>query len=167
MPWAFAFYAFLCHVAVHEEYHRPARAGGVGTESAVIVAGGDALFNSPGDRLLIRLCNGRGICEACYASACCGLALVTPEEGHELRSRYAVVGTEGAVSKAGGDAILDSPGNVSNWVNIVIIQKALVMRQKIGVESEFLDSQVQISTPNQKKPNTYSCCLYNGIMYAN
>ena len=93
----------LLHVAVHEEYHRPARAGGVGTE--------------------------------------------------------------GAVSKAGGDAILDSPGNVSNWVNIVIIQKALVMRQKIGVESEFLDSQVQISTPNQKKPNTYSCCLYNGIMY--
>ena len=86
MPWAFAFYAFLCHVAVHEEYHRPARAGGVGTE--------------------------------------------------------------GAVSKAGGDAILDSPGNVSNWVNIVIIQKALVMRQKIGVESEFLDSQVQISTSN-------------------
>ena len=87
MPWAFAFYAFLGHVAVHEEYHRPARAGGVGTE--------------------------------------------------------------GAVSKAGGDAILDSPGNVSNWVNIVIIQKALVMRQKIGVESEFLDSQVQISAPIQ------------------
>ena len=42
------------HIAVHEQYHRPAGAGGVGTEAAVIVAGGDALFNSPGDRLLIR-----------------------------------------------------------------------------------------------------------------
>ena len=99
------------HIAVHEQYHRPAGAGGVGTEAAVIVAGGDALFNSPGDRLLIRLCNGRGICEACYTSACCGLALVTPEEGHELRSRYAVIGTEGAVIIAGGDTLLDSPGH--------------------------------------------------------
>ena len=62
---------------------------------------------------------------------------------------------------------LNNNCNVSNWVNMVIIQKPLVMQQKIGVESEFLDSQVQISTPNQKKPNTYSCCLYNGIMYAN
>ena len=66
------------HIAVHEQYHRPAGAGGVGTEAAVIVAGGDALFNSPGDRLLIWLCNGRGIREACYASACCGPILVTP-----------------------------------------------------------------------------------------
>ena len=42
------------HVAVHEEYHRPAGAGGVGTEATVIVAGGDALFDSPGDRFPIR-----------------------------------------------------------------------------------------------------------------
>ena len=44
---------------------------------------------------------------------------------------------------------LNNNCNVSNWVNMVIIQKPLVMQQKIGVESEFLDSQVQISTPNQ------------------
>ena len=54
MPWAVAVYAFLCHVAVHEEYHCPAGAGVVGTESAVIVAGGDALFDRPCVRFPIR-----------------------------------------------------------------------------------------------------------------
>ena len=44
---------------------------------------------------------------------------------------------------------LNNNCNVSNWVNMVIIQKPLVMQQKIGVESEFLDSQVQISAPIQ------------------
>lgn len=44
---------------------------------------------------------------------------------------------------------LNNNCNVSSWVNMVIIQKPLVMQQKIGVESEFLDSQVQISAPIQ------------------
>ena len=94
MPWAFAFYAFLCHVAVHEEYHRPAGAGGVGTEAAVIVAGGDALFNSPGHRFLIRRRDGGGIIEHTCIARGLGAACGTPEEGHDLTSCAGIPGAE-------------------------------------------------------------------------
>ena len=94
MPWAFAFYAFLCHVAVHEEYHRPAGAGVVGTEAAVIVAGGDALFNSPGDRFPIRRCDVGCIIEHTCVTRGLGTACGTPEEGHYLTSRAGIPGAE-------------------------------------------------------------------------